>query len=75
MIPNRKLVKIAALSTLFLGATALAEDTKILFVAGKKSHGYFAHEHNAGSLLLAKALNESGLNFDASVYHDPEDPG
>ncbi|HCR30907.1 MAG TPA: hypothetical protein DIV79_12915, partial [Opitutae bacterium] len=75
MISQRNLVHILALSTLLLGATALAEDTKILFVAGKKSHGYFAHENNAGSLLLAKALNESGLNFDASVYHDPEDPG
>ena len=75
MFSKRKLVKIAALSTLLLGAAALAEDTKILFVAGKKSHGYFSHEHNAGSLLLAKALDESGLNFDASVYHDPEDPG
>ena len=75
MFSKRKLDKIAALSTLLLGAPALAEDTKILFVAGKKSHGYFSHEHNAGSLLLAKALDESGLNFDASVYHDPEDPG
>jgi len=55
--------------------SAQAEDTKVLFVAGKKSHGYFAHEHNAGSLLLAECLNESGLGFDASVYHNPEDPG
>lgn len=55
--------------------SAQADKTKVLFVAGKKSHGYFAHEHNAGSLLLAKCLNESGLDFDASVYHNPENPG
>ena len=69
------LIPFLALTIIFAASSLLAEDTKILFVAGKKSHGYFAHEHNAGSLLLAKALNESGLNFDASVYHDPENPG
>lgn len=44
------------------------KDTKeILFLAGKKSHGYNAHEHNAGSLLLARCLNESGLDVIAQV--------
>lgn len=52
-----------------------ADDAKILFVAGKMSHGYNAHEHNAGSLLLANRLNASGLGFDASVYYNEEDPG
>ncbi|MHC4994400.1 MAG: PVC-type heme-binding CxxCH protein, partial [Planctomycetota bacterium] len=47
------------------------EKTEVVFVAGPKSHGYFAHEHNAGSLLLAKALNESGLGIEAKVYYDP----
>ena len=32
---------------------------KIVFIAGKPSHGYAAHEHKAGCLLLAKALNEN----------------
>ncbi|NIP84606.1 MAG: hypothetical protein GTO03_03250, partial [Planctomycetales bacterium] len=27
---------------------------KIVFIAGRKSHGYGSHEHNAGCLLLAK---------------------
>ena len=40
---------------------------EILFLAGKKSHGYGAHEHNAGSLLLARCLNESGLDVVAQV--------
>lgn len=46
------------------------EDTdkkEILFLAGKKSHGYNAHEHNAGCLLLARCLNESGLDVAAQV--------
>lgn len=39
----------------------------IIFLAGKKSHGYGAHEHRAGSMLLARCLNESGLDVNASV--------
>ncbi|MCH7990069.1 MAG: DUF1080 domain-containing protein, partial [Planctomycetes bacterium] len=41
---------------------------KIALIAGKKSHGYGAHEHRAGCMLLANALNESGLRVKASVY-------
>ncbi len=49
---------------------------KIVFVAGKKSHGYMAHEHYAGCKLLAKWLDESGLPLDTVVYKDgwPDDP-
>ncbi|MGJ8639071.1 MAG: ThuA domain-containing protein [Opitutaceae bacterium] len=56
-------------SSLFLFAgLAMAETQKeIVFLAGKKSHGYGAHEHKAGSMLLAKCLNESGLNINATV--------
>ncbi len=48
---------------------------KVLFVAGKMSHGFNNHEHNAGSQLLAKALRESGIGVDAEVYYDEENPG
>lgn len=41
---------------------------KVVFVAGTRSHGYFSHEHNAGCLLLAKALEESGLPVETAVY-------
>lgn len=40
---------------------------QILFLAGKKSHGYGAHEHNAGCHLLARCLNESSTNVIAQV--------
>ena len=40
---------------------------KVVLIAGKKSHGYGAHEHRAGCMLLAEALNNSGLNIEATV--------
>ncbi|MEQ9070941.1 MAG: hypothetical protein RLO18_29670, partial [Gimesia chilikensis] len=40
---------------------------KVVLIAGKKSHGYGAHEHRAGCMLLAEALNNSGLNIEAIV--------
>ena len=49
---------------------------KIVLIAGTKSHGYASHEHNAGCLLLAKCLNESGLPVEAVVYQNgwPKEP-
>lgn len=43
---------------------------KIVFLSGKPSHGPMAHEHRAGNLLLAKRLNESGLQIQAVVLPD-----
>jgi type 1 glutamine amidotransferase len=49
---------------------------KIVLIAGRKSHGYGAHEHKAGCMLLAKALNDSGLPVKAEVVTEgwPKDP-
>ena len=53
---------------------------KVVFVAGKKSHGWGNHEHYAGCKLLAKCLAESsakqGLPVRTSVYRNgwPADP-
>lgn len=41
---------------------------KVAFVAGNKSHGFGAHEHKAGCMLLADALNNSDLGIEATVY-------
>jgi type 1 glutamine amidotransferase len=48
---------------------------KVLFLAGRPSHGYGAHDHWAGAKLLAKSLNDSGLPIEAEVhrYGWPED--
>ncbi len=54
----------------------LTEGKKVVFIAGRPSHGWGSHEHNAGCLLLAKRLNESGLPVIATVYRSgwPKDP-
>jgi type 1 glutamine amidotransferase len=61
-------------------ASAFAEEKarakrKVLILAGAPSHGYGAHDHLAGSMLLSKSLNESGLPIESRVYHYgwPED--
>ena len=46
----------------------------IVFLAGRRSHGYASHEHRAGCMLLAKALDESDLNLTTKVISIwPED--
>lgn len=49
---------------------------RVVFVAGRPSHGFGAHEHYAGCKLLADALNASNLGIEAVVYRNgwPEDP-
>lgn len=53
---------------------------KVVFIAGKPSHGYGAHEHYAGCRLLADALdnaaNQRGLPVVTTVYRNgwPADP-
>jgi type 1 glutamine amidotransferase len=62
---------------LLLSPAAAQEKKKIVFVAGGPSHGYGDHEHLGGCMLLAKALNESGLPVEAVVTQDngwPKDP-
>jgi hypothetical protein len=48
----------------------------VVFVAGKRSHGYGTHAHNAGCVLLAKLLKEAMPGFETSVVRDgwPSDP-
>jgi type 1 glutamine amidotransferase len=46
-----------------------AKTKKILFLAGPKSHANGEHEFEAGCKLLAEALNASGLDVEAKVYH------
>ena len=48
---------------------------KILFIAGDTKHRNGFHEYKAGSILLANALNDSGLPIEAKVqwYGWPKD--
>jgi type 1 glutamine amidotransferase len=48
----------------------------VVFLAGRQSHGYGSHEHKAGCLLLAEALERSGLDVTTSVVDLwPQDEG
>lgn len=49
---------------------------KVLFLAGAPSHGYGAHDHLAGCMLLSKSLKDSNVPIDADYYHYgwPDDP-
>ena len=62
---------------LFLCSCTLAADNcRIVMIAGEPSHPSGQHEFNAGSILLARALNEqSGLPVKVEVVHNgwPED--
>jgi type 1 glutamine amidotransferase len=74
-----------ALSTCWGGFSAgtnpvCAQDStakkRVVFLAGPPSHGYGAHEHHAGCVLLAKHLEQAMPNFEVKVYkHEwPADP-
>jgi type 1 glutamine amidotransferase len=54
----------------------LGDRKKLVLVAGRRSHGYGAHEHNAGCLLLKKALDENLPAVFSTVYRGgwPKDP-
>src|SRR3954451_19436855 len=56
-------------ATALLGAQENTSKRKVLFLAGKPSHGYGAHDHLAGCMLLSKSLAESGLPIQSRVYH------
>ncbi len=52
------------------------EKAKIIFISGSPSHGPMAHEHRAGNMILADALERSELNVEPIViphYGYPKD--
>ena len=59
----------------FFNETALADEkSKIVFIAGKPSHGPMSHEHRAGNMILADALNRSGLDVECVLVPHPGYP-
>ncbi len=44
-----------------------SQEKKVVFVAGRPSHGYGSHEHYAGCLLLAKSLQQALPHFQVDV--------
>lgn len=49
---------------------------KVVFIAGAPSHGFAAHEHRAGCMLLARLLKQNAPGTYAATYHYdwPADP-
>lgn len=66
-----------ALLIAFVFSSANAEEkAKVVFISGSPSHGRLHHEHRAGNLILAEALNTSGLPVNAVLvphYGYPRD--
>ena len=68
---KKLILNLCVISGLLLGAISEAADkAKVVFISGKPSHGRLSHKHRAGNMLLAKALNESGLSVEAMVLKD-----
>src|SRR5688572_16564497 len=63
------LLVLCAATSVVWGAEGSHGKHKVLFLAGKPSHGYGAHDHLAGCMLLSKSLNESGLPVESRVVH------
>jgi type 1 glutamine amidotransferase len=59
-----------------VGSSYAEEKAKVVFISGSPSHGRMKHEHRAGNMILAEALNKSGLDVEAVLvphYGYPED--
>jgi putative membrane-bound dehydrogenase-like protein len=61
------LLRLVAIGMFSLMTTEAWAARKIVFLAGGRSHGPGEHEFHAGCQLLAKALNESKLDIEATV--------
>ena len=76
-IRNMKQILTALVLTCSFLLSASAQDkAKVVFISGKPSHGPMAHEHRAGNMILADALNRSDLNVEGIVvphYGYPKD--
>ena len=77
---NSRIVLVAVLCTVslsdVLSGRAAAEKAKVVFISGTPSHGRMHHEHRAGNMILAKALNDAGLDVEAELvphYGYPKD--
>ncbi len=67
---------IALLALTFTAPGIAGEKAKVVFISGSPSHGRMKHEHRAGNMILADALNRSGLDVEAVLvphYGYPQD--
>lgn len=62
--------KVQWMLMLFVCASFTYAEHSIVLIAGKPSHGDGEHEHYKGCKLLAKALDDSGLDLQTKIYFD-----
>ena len=55
---NRRLIAITSALIFVVGNLLAADAKKIVFIAGRPSHGPGEHEHRAGCLLLKSCLDK-----------------
>jgi len=66
-----KQIRIKDLSNAPKATTAPVSGKKrVTFIAGRRSHGYGSHSHNAGCLLLARLLQENVPGVETVVYQN-----
>ncbi len=63
------------LCAISLSTCAFGQERRIVFLAGRPSHGYGSHEHLAGSRILADAIQRAAPNVKCEVIPGgwPED--
>lgn len=62
--------KLLVLLIFCVGSVWASAPSNVLLVAGKASHGAGEHEFPAGCDVLAKAINDAGLNLSAQVEYE-----
>jgi type 1 glutamine amidotransferase len=72
----KSLMVICVVSSRLAAADESAAKRKVLFLAGDPSHGYGAHDHLSGCMLLSKSLADSKVPIESNVHHYgwPKDP-
>ena len=62
---NFKICSFVFFAFSLIGSSYAEEKAKVVFISGPPSHGRMKHEHRAGNMILAEALNQSGLDVKA----------
>lgn len=73
-VATLKTLLLAVFSALLTVPASAQDKAKIVFISGEPSHGSMAHEHRAGNMILADALNRSGLAVQTVLVPHPGYP-